>query len=112
MLMCAIRTGAGNFRNSTIWLQDLVVAAVDFCNFQNKMIGTVSVSIIFRLSSNDYRKQAPLVRRPISANRGLNFNLGFFFFCSKELSRIIFFILLKATNHQIVGKKNKTEFAF
>ena len=110
--MCAIRTGAGNFRNSATWLQDLVVAAVDFCNFQNKMIGTVSVSIIFRLSSNDYRKQAPVVRRPISANRGLSFNLGFFFFCSKELSRIIFFILLRATNHQFVGKRIKLNLPF
>ena len=66
--MCGIRTGAGNVRNSNIWLQDLVVAAVDFCNFENKMIGNVSVSIIFRLSSNDYREQAPVVRRPISAD--------------------------------------------
>ena len=27
--------------------------------------------------------QGPLVRRPISANPGLNLNPGFFFFCSK-----------------------------
>ena len=55
--------------------------------------------------------QDPVVRRPISANPGLNFNLGFFFF-SKAFSRIIFSILFRASNHQIVGKKNKTEFAF
>ena len=48
----------------------------------------------------------------ISANPGLNFNLGFFFFCSKVFSRIIFSILFRATNHQIEGKKNKTEFTF
>ena len=53
-----------------------------------------------------------VVRRPINANPGLNFNLGFFFFCSKAFSRIIFSILFRASNHQIVGKKNKTEFAF
>ena len=46
----------------------------------------------------------------ISANPGLNFNLGFLFFFSKIFSRIIFSILFRATNHQIVGKKNKTEF--
>ena len=48
----------------------------------------------------------------ISANPGLNFNLGFFFFCSKVFSRIIFSILFRATNHQIEGKKNKSEFTF
>ena len=55
----------------------------------------------------------PVVQRLISANPGLNLNLGFFFFfCSKAFSRIIFSILFKASNHQIVGKNNKTEFAF
>ena len=55
----------------------------------------------------------PVVRRPISANPGLNFNPGFSFsFCSKAFSRIIFSILFRASNHQIVGKKNRTEFAF
>ena len=53
----------------------------------------------------------PVVWRPISANPGLNFNLGFFFFCSKVFSRIISSLLSRASNYQIVGKKNKTEFA-
>ena len=53
----------------------------------------------------------PVVRRPISANPGLNFNPGFFFFFSKAFSRIIFSRPFKASNHQIVGKKNKTQFA-
>ena len=48
----------------------------------------------------------PVVRRPISANPGLNFNLGLFFFCSKAFSRIIFSILFRVSNHQIVDKKN------
>ena len=56
--------------------------------------------------------QGPVVRRPIRANAGLNFNLGFSFFCSKAFSRKSFSILFRASNHQIVGKKNKTEFAF
>ena len=30
--------------------------------------------------------QGPVVQRPISANPGLNLNLGFFFFCSKAFS--------------------------
>ena len=54
----------------------------------------------------------PVVRRPISANPGQNFNTGFFFFCSKAFFRIILSILFRASNHQIVDKKNKTEFAF
>ena len=56
--------------------------------------------------------QGPVVRRPITANPGLNFNLGFFVFCSKTFSRIIFSILFRASNHQTVYRKNKTEFAF
>ena len=54
----------------------------------------------------------PVVRSPISANPGLNFNLGFYFFCSKAFFRIIFSILFRASDHQIVDKNNKTEFAF
>ena len=43
-----------------------------------------------------FRKSlGPVVRRPISANPGLNFNLGFFVFCSKAFSRIIFSLLFK-----------------
>ena len=54
----------------------------------------------------------PDVRRLISAiNTGLNFNRSVFFFCSKAFSRTIFSLLFRAPNHQIVGKKNKTEFA-
>ena len=40
-----------------------------------------------------------LVRRPISSNAGLNFNPGFFFFCSKAFSWKIFSILFRASNH-------------
>ena len=34
-----------------------------------------------------------IVRRSISADPGLNFNLGFFFFCLKAFYRIIFSLL-------------------
>ena len=56
--------------------------------------------------------QGPVVRRPISANPGLNFNLGFFLFCLKAFYRIIFPIVFRASSIQIVDKKNYTEFAF
>ena len=46
-------------------------------------------------TETDVNIQAPVVRRPVSANLGLNFNTGFFFFSSKAFSRIIFSILLE-----------------
>ena len=48
----------------------------------------------------------PVVRTPVSANP------GFFFFLSRALYRIIFSILFRVSNHEIVGKDNKTEFDF
>ena len=56
--------------------------------------------------------EGQVVRRPVSANPGLNFNPGLFFFSSKAFSQKIFSILLRVTNHQIVDKKNSTEFVF
>ena len=50
--------------------------------------------------------QGPVVRRPIGANPGLNFNPGRFFFWSKAFSPTIFSILFRVANHQIVDKKN------
>ena len=47
-----------------------------------------------------------------SANLGLNFNLGFFFFLTKAFSWIIFSTPFRVSNHQILDKKNYTEFAF
>ena len=46
----------------------------------------------------------PVVQTPVSANPGLNFNLGFFIFLLKALS--IFSILFRVTSHQIVGKES------
>ena len=54
----------------------------------------------------------PVVRTPVSTNPGLNFNPGFFLFLSKALSKIIFSLLFRVSNNQIVGKENFTEFAF
>ena len=62
-------------------------------------------------TSPEWLKQNPLalgpvVRTPVSANLGLNFNLGFFFLLSKAVSRIIFSILFRVSNHQFIGKEN------
>ena len=48
----------------------------------------------------------PVVQTPVSANPGLNFNRGFFFFSSKTLTRIIFYIFFRVSNHEIVDKEN------
>ena len=37
---------------------------------------------------------------------GLALNPGFFFLCSKAFSRIIFSVILRASNHHLVDKKN------
>ena len=42
----------------------------------------------------------------VITNPGLNFNPECFIFLSKALSRIIFSILFRVSNHQIVGKEN------
>ena len=55
--------------------------------------------------------KGPVVRRPIRANTGLNFILGFFTPLFESLFGIIFSILYGASNHQIVDKKNYTEFS-
>ena len=60
----------------------------------------------------DISSQGPVVQMRVSTNLWLNFNLGFFFFLSKALSQIIFSILFRVSNHQIVGKEDETEFAF
>ena len=48
----------------------------------------------------------------ISANPGLNFNMGVFFFCLKAFYRKIFPIVFRASSIQIVDKKSETEFPF
>ena len=37
---------------------------------------------------------------------GLALNMGFFFLCSKAFLRIIFCAIFRASNHQLVDKKN------
>ena len=53
-----------------------------------------------------YCDEGPVVRRPISANPGLNVYPGLFFFSSKAFSRTIFSILFSVANSQIADKKN------
>ena len=59
-----------------------------------------------------FRALGPVVRTPVSADPGLNFNPGFFFFIPKALSPDNFLYSFSISNHQIVGKENSTELAF
>ena len=55
----------------------------------------------------NYISLGRVVRRPVSTNPGLNFNLGLFFFSSKAFSLKIFSILFRVANLQIVVKMNE-----
>ena len=54
----------------------------------------------------------PVVRRLISANPRLNFNLDFFIPLFKCFVGIVFLVLYRASNNHILDKKNSTEFFF
>ena len=54
--------------------------------------------------------QGPVVRRLISANPRLNFNLDFFIPLFKCFVGIVFLVLYRASNNHILDKKNSTEF--
>ena len=78
-----------------------------YSSFQTMVIlNSPKTSLALWARRTELTNMGPVVRRPISANPGLNLNLGFFSFCSKAFSRIIFSILSRASSHQIVGKKN------
>ena len=78
----------------------------DFCNLLSHWKPKTIILLGFQWLSKLYRNVflmlpmqhikilGPVVQRPISANPGLNFNPGFFFFCLKAFSRIIFPIKL------------------
>ena len=52
----------------------------------------------------------PVVRRPISANSGVNFNPGFFIPLWSRLFEIISLFFFRASDNQILQKKKYAEF--
>ena len=54
----------------------------------------------------------PVVLRPITAWPRVKFDPDFFFLCSKAFSWIIFSVIFRASNHQLVDKKNQNWKAF
>ena len=63
-------------------------------------------------SQEIFTELGPVVRRPISANPRLNFDLGFFITLLKCLFGIISCFLMRPSNSHILDKKNSTEFCF
>ena len=59
-----------------------------------------------QMSPSSSTALGPVVQTSVRANLGLNINPGFFFLLSKALSGILFSILFRVSNHQIVGKEN------
>ena len=58
------------------------------------------------------RHHDSVVRRLISANPRLNFNLDFFMHLFKCLFGIVSRVLYRASNNHILDKKNSIEFSF
>ena len=54
----------------------------------------------------------PVVRRPISANLRLNFNLGVLIPLFKCIFGIMSCVLFRASKSRVIDKKNLTEFFF
>ena len=50
--------------------------------------------------------RAQLFEDRLALNPGLNLTRVSFFLCSKEFSRIIFSVIFRASNHQLVDKRN------
>ena len=67
------------------------------------------VKIEFWLSP---KSQGPFVRRLISANPRLNFNLSFFIPIFKSIFGIISSVPFRASSSRILDKKNSSEFFF
>ena len=88
-----------------IWLLD--------CNTRPAYVPLTHFEMVmwFRIEPNK-KDRGPVVRRPISANPGLDFNLFFFSFLLKAFCRIIFSVLFKVSNHQIVAKRIQLNMLF
>ena len=108
------------FLHSKIWLPfsvdrnttgvmhkyDLIIRSKELSGLlSQKTIEQIQVSVAA------LRGQGAVVRRPISAFPGLNFNPGFFIPLFKSPFWTIFSILFRVFNHQIIDKRNDSEFS-
>ena len=90
------------------WFYSQVVAACSSKYFLTKLTAQNGVSRAFNLN----KELGPVVRTPFSANPGLNFNPGYFFFLSKALSRISFSTVLKYPIIKLQAKSIKLNLPF
>ena len=87
----------------------------DIANITAKANGTLG---LFKRTCRDVndvtslKALGPADQRPISTNSGLNFNPGFFFFCSKAFSWMIFSLVCRVSKHKIFDQTEIQEFRF
>ena len=80
----------------------------DIANITAKAKGTLGLIKRTCRDVNDItslKALGPADQRPISANSGLNFNAGFFFFCSKAFSWMNFSLVCKVSKHNLIVDK-------
>ena len=65
---------------------------------------TLMLQGIWKKDYGNREALAPVVRKLVSTNPGLNFNHGVFFFLSKALSRIIFSLLYRSSFEYLIMK--------
>ena len=96
------RTNENKMNPSYLWLKEAVGG------------GYISTTLtITDLSMNSVNHRRNLFPRAQLFEGRLPLNLGFFVFCSKAFSQIILYVIFRASNHQLVDKKNiKTEMLF
>ena len=80
----------------------------DIANITAKANGTLGLIKRTCRDVNDItslKALRPADQRPISANSGVNFNPGFFFFCSKAFSRMNFSLVCRVSKHNLIVDK-------
>ena len=79
---------------------------------QTYILAATDCALIEVKLSTDIVVLGPVVRTPLSANPGLNFNPGLFFFLSKALTRIIFSIFLAYPIIKLQAKRIQLNWLF
>ena len=93
--------------------RDLILECTPAFHIEDPPVPEPFASKHFMLLLVRAKHQCPVVQMSLSANPGWNVNPVFFFlFLSKALSLIIFSIIFRVSDQQIVGKESFTEFDF
>ena len=80
------------------------------CHWKLSVVGWIlpqrAVWLVQKNRATLSTNQGPIVRKPVIANPGLNFNPGFYISLIKSRFGIIFQIAFRAWNHKIVERWN------